>query len=1118
MKRIGLIALVLAGFPLFGGEPCAFWHALTTQPPDFKFYRQDFKHPATAVFSENGMTFADDGTRRHGYSALMEFSGNVAEAFRRSEVTISLDVKIDGLEDDLKFGWVLKGAHYTQWSGYLTIPKDAAGWKTYTFDPWQKPWHDLESLILYCTVPKKGSIYIRNMVVQQKYSDLDLKPFFNTGYQVDDSPEGRKNCFGDAVRDLRKFRFSPQRKFANVPLKPVSHTKKVAEKQMIRFSGGETLPGVKEITVPLTARNFSARKLYVLHGLHRGDGDFKGGVTVTGEGGAQAFDLKFGRDIRNLDDLGNKANAFKGDAFPVNHGKEVLSVVVSEFDIPPAVGAIKSVTFRADPGKGCYFLFAAHLSKNAYEIDRREVKVVRRNDEWVPFPFPTKSGVLPGSVLDTGVKTPEPVGAYGRLVSTPDGELVAERRKDKPLRFRMQGTGLFDYDYPLPENVREIAERLKKKGELYLTDFVFAPYSDDQKKCLENVARMLAMQNYKMIRVCGLHAFTAKLGLDFTAQEMDVFFYMVKCLRDNGIYIHLDIGHEFCKGRAWSDDAARKHAREGISFDPAERERLKKGMAKVLTTVNPYTGLALKDDPIVAFVNGWNENMIWFRRYTEPEAVRRFSAFLAGRYADIGALKAAWGKDADTAWTSFADVPVDFTWQPMMKPAARSKDMWDFYVECAVERLNWFKTTLREIGYGGMISDYNFGQALEGIRSRMGADYVVMNRYHEHPLDERIANESAIETKNELMRALASIQFLDRPYVITETGICFWNNYRYEQPFIIDAYAALNGIDVLTNFAGIIPSLHNSLQKKRTSLIKTFFGTYDPIMYATEFLGAHFFNLGKVKTAGAQVRIELDRDEVSAAKEYGYGIGNDQNVFALVCRLGVEWKDRKRPVRADEMVLPRISRTGIVREEKFAYTVDATGGRFDGDACIAEMKKNGLVPADNRTCIRDGVFESVTGELYMDTKKKFGAVNTPQAQGIFARAGTTYKLPQFEIREMSVNGMLNVVSSDGRDIATSERLTVVHATNALNEGLTLRDDAMQKRIINGEGPVLYQTGRFTVTIRNKNASRLKAFVVRLDGSRDGELPVTVNGDELTLAVDTAKIPGGPAVFFELATK
>ena len=57
-----------------------------------------------------------------------------------------------------------------------------------------------------------------------------------------------------------------------------------------------------------------------------------------------------------------------------------------------------------------------------------------------------------------------------------------------------------------------------------------------------------------------------------------------------------------------------------------------------------------------------------------------------------------------------------------------------------------------------------------------------------------------------------------------------------------------------------------------------------------------------------------------------------------------------------------------------------------------------------------------------------------------------------------------------------------------------------------------------MAIRNRNAANLKAFAVDLSGKRQGEIPVTVKNGRLHLRVDTAKLPGGPAVFFEIAEK
>ena len=68
----------------------------------------------------------------------------------------------------------------------------------------------------------------------------------------------------------------------------------------------------------------------------------------------------------------------------------------------------------------------------------------------------------------------------------------------------------------------------------------------------------------------------------------------------------------------------------------------------------------------------------------------------------------------------------------------------------------------------------------------------------------------------------------------------------------------------------------------------------------------------------------------------------------------------------------------------------------------------------------------------------------------------------------------------------------------------------------GTTPVLIETGKFQLTIHNRNAARLKAYALRTDGARMAEMPLRKSGEQVELAVDTAVLSGGPALYFELA--
>ena len=102
-------------------------------------------------------------------------------------------------------------------------------------------------------------------------------------------------------------------------------------------------------------------------------------------------------------------------------------------------------------------------------------------------------------------------------------------------------------------------------------------------------------------------------------QSLDALFYWVKALKDQGIYVWLDMitYRPFLKGDnipGWQDfvNGAREKDRplaEGLSYlNPRIEELWQTTSRELLTRVNPYTGLALKDEPSLAGVMIWNEN------------------------------------------------------------------------------------------------------------------------------------------------------------------------------------------------------------------------------------------------------------------------------------------------------------------------------------------------------------------------------------------------------------------------------------------------------------------------------------------------------------------------------
>lgn len=83
--------------------------------------------------------------------------------------------------------------------------------------------------------------------------------------------------------------------------------------------------------------------------------------------------------------------------------------------------------------------------------------------------------------------------------------------------------------------------------------------------------------------------------------------------------------------------------------------------------------------------------------------------------------------------------------------------------------------------------------------------------------------------------------------------------------------------------------------------------------------------------------------------------------------------------------------------------------------------------------------------------------------------------------------------------------------------MTFADESMRKCLHFGGNPTLVETGRFRVEIRNRNAENLRLYSLRMNGARSGEIkPVSTANGLFVAEIDTAKLPDGPALYFELA--
>ncbi len=945
----------------------------------------------------------------------------------------------------------------------------------------------------------KGEIFYRNLTVTAGDDLFDFAEAANMGFRDPVAGDG-KGGWSDQGPDNDAAKFPlKRREFANVPFR-ITDPAKNDGKSILVFRSAKFPAGLEQAAIDFTQAKCSGSWFYLLHTLTWGSGvkGAIGTVTLTGKNGkAQVIEVVGGRDVADWWTPGRQPNAFPGAVW--SNGSASVGCYVSRFKLDPGLGELARAEFRpAADATATWLVVAATVSRNEYAFPEAEKVVITEGNTWKTYPIPAVAGVREGTALDLAPIFPaEPAGTYGRVIVNADGRFAFEKRPNEAVRF-----------FSTLELTDPFMGRGKAKPEF------------TSKERIEEYVRQIRRRGYNMVRLHYIDAVLlrgAKEDLTFRADYLDMLDYFAYCLKANGIYINFDamssrIGYS--AGYAWAPSKTdQRNFKLEIHFDPVVRDNWFRGVEKWLTRVNPYTKTRLVDDPVLALAVCFNEQEFAFGRSGEyPAATPRWRAFLEAKYGSIEALQKSWGTK-EIAFSGIAGL-VD---ADLHGSTPRSRDAAEFLTGVEREFYDWCRVSLRKIGFAGPVANYNMGQSLRYIDVRKEADFVALNGYHAHPHGDSITQQSSIELAGQIARGFSSVKPYRKPLMNTEAGHAFWNNYRYEQAFVTAGYAAFNDFGGLTPFATQITTFSEPLAAS-TFLIKT-----DPVLVAEDFLMALLFRRGDVATAPNPVRLTFSSKGIYGSNSWSDAVDSNQSRLALVTGITAEC-DSKLPKEPGQVLLAGTGGAAITVQAVGAmagYTQagESTKGPFNLDATLAAWKKEGVIPAGNSSSRAKEFYESVTGELRMDCKKNFLSIDTPRLQGVCAEAGTRAALKDFTVEAMSVRGNLALAAVDGmKPIAEAERLVLVYATNALNSGMAFESADRRVRLAKGDVPVLIETGKFTVTLRHPQAVKFKAWALGFDGVRRQELPLSVEGGQVKLTVDTAAISGGPALFFELSTR
>lgn len=497
-------------------------------------------------------------------------------------------------------------------------------------------------------------------------------------------------------------------------------------------------------------------------------------------------------------------------------------------------------------------------------------------------------------------------------------------------------TGAWDYSYLLDAPAGKHGFVQVRDGHLYFEDGTRARFlgfnvatrsNTPDHETADKLAERFASMGVNLIR---LHAADAPIGdepctwssckeaplldymsgssREFNPEGLDRFDYFAAKLKEKGIYLHIDllVAREFTE-------------KDGLDYPgkfdscvkcfPIFNERLielqKEYAKKLLTHVNPYTGMALIDDPAVITIQMTNEETAikGTAEFAETENLkpyrdevkRRFNHYLLMKYDTREKLAKAWtldgccalGEDEDPEKNTVRIAEGAFH-QPPNEPMgqwdapcgpARYADYMEFGIQANRRYYRMMKNYLHSLGAKVPIAASNLVAGAADVYGHTDGDVMQNNTYFNHPLIPwqgttfLVAGPAEYVTANPLtmqkgvgamattLPGFASVAAVEgKPFMITE-----WNEYG-EHPFHSTAFVNMVAYACLNDWDGLIVYNHHTSENwddQPADEILSVFDCYnDPAVICQWGFMAEMFLKGRVSPSKTDVQIVYTQDDL----------------------------------------------------------------------------------------------------------------------------------------------------------------------------------------------------------------------------------------------------------------
>ena len=830
----------------------------------------------------------------------------------------------------------------------------------------------------------------------------------------------------------------------------------------------------------------SGKYVYLLHATD-GSG-FGGRLDVEfGDGRTASPWVKGNRDIGLLT---GKPKVYD-NALPVYVNKDKTSAFyLTRYVVEYAVGGarpepVKKITFSNESHRNWY---VAGVAVSDSETPTTE-NFVYDPEIWKPIDMENLD-IKRGSALDlTEGMTGKPCGIDGRVVIGKTGHFEFENKPGVPVRFK--GTNLrLANRFPVKKNIVDPSAPIVT-GDLVRT------HAD-----IDAYVNILKKQGYNAVRWRPAFRGEAEYKAPHVLYEdiQDMYDYYIYALKREGIYIFYylcsnDIGDPNYR---WDD---RNTVKVKMMFgDKSTRENWVKLAKAQLEHVNPYTKMALKDDPVVATLEYWNEFEQGAQNYGKLTKEGRdilkanYAKYLQKKYGTVEKfLKANPNLKQTIPVKKFEDVDISIG-------DNRTNDYGDFVVQAMRETNAFWENTIRnEIGMKAPIHQNNCARqvywAFVGAES---GSYNAINTYHCHPSTYRIGGivpgASQLENDAEFWRKTVIRRIAGMTTAVTEYQHCHFNPFKHEAGIIFPAYSAYQDYGALIVFdAAVAP---------KGGELGYFNVAENPILRANDFINYFLFYRGDVKVSPNRVDFLFDDKAIKTNPAFAsYSIS--YSMMSLMSGFAINFPTARK---IDELKKVEIAKPALTLEPSLT---------MKPDEMEKILRKNGILSADNQTDAKNRIFQTDTKEITMRSKEKLVKVVTPKTEAITMLKSTkNEKLGNLTIKSVSTDVAIALSSLDNKPLDKSDKLILTIATDTAMSGFGVSKNRLY---VTGWGkmPVIIETGKFFAELNVDPNKKFTMYSLKMNGERIEEIPLEVKNGKLILDVNTTK---HTAVFFEIVAK